>query len=65
MFPIGWPGVCQCISGGGDPGPPGPIGYPGPPGLPGNKGIQGDPGLRGCVGPQGPDVRTGGHKQYN
>lgn len=54
----GCPGECQCISGGGRIGLPGPPGYPGPPGLAGTPGYKGDPGLNGDEGPSGPQVRA-------
>lgn len=52
----GCEGACECTSGGGSIGPPGPVGFPGPPGLHGTKGLKGDPGHQGDGGPRGPQV---------
>lgn len=56
MYPPGCPGECECRSGGGSIGHPGPPGYTGPPGLSGTPGLRGEPGLKGDEGPRGPQV---------
>lgn len=65
MSLTGCPGECECRSGGGRTGPPGPPGHTGPPGLPGAQGLKGDPGQQGYEGPSGPPVRTAGPRLYN
>lgn len=56
MRPSGCPGECECRSGVGSVGLPGPPGYTGPPGFPGTPGLKGEPGLKGDEGARGSQV---------